>query len=319
MARGTANLSINELKEMARTIRRDIVVQTYAAKSGHPGGPMSAADYTTALYFNYARVDPKNRHAEPRDWFIISNGHCSALNYALLARRGFFPPAYLLTFRSTGSGLEGHPNRLKTPGVDVSAGSLGHGLAVAHGIALGSRMRGLDQRIYVNVGDGELQEGSCWEAIMSAAHYRSDNILVTVDYNDVQIDGRMHEVMNLRPLDAKFAAFGWKVFEGDGHEMEEIVRILDDAHGAMGKGQPVVILFHTIMMKGVPSFEDDHLWHGRPLATDELLQTALTELGYDETPQQAVESYGEVEAARGVYHKIMGWSLPTACPRPPTG
>ena len=310
MATGTQALSIEQLKEMARTIRHDIVVQTYAAKSGHPGGPMSAADYLTALYFNYARVDPKNPHVEPRDWFIISNGHCSALNYALLARRGFFPPGYLLTFRSTGSGLEGHPNRLKTPGVEISAGSLGHGLAIAHGVALGSKKRGMDQRIYVNVGDGELQEGSCWEAIMAAAHYKCDNMLVTVDYNDVQIDGRMHEVMNLRPLDAKFTAFGWKVFEGDGHNMEEIARVLDDAHAAMGKGQPVVILFHTIMMKGVPSYEDDHLWHGKPLATDELLQTALTELGYDETPEQAVASYGDLQAAGAEYHKIMGWPPP---------
>lgn len=317
MATGTANLSSDELREMARTIRRDVVMQTYAAKSGHPGGPLSAADYLTALYFNYARVDPKNPDASPRDWFIISNGHCSAVNYALLARRDFFPPGYLLTFRSTGSGLEGHPNRHKTPGVDISAGSLGHGLAIAHGIALGSKLRKLDQRIYVNLGDGELQEGSCWEAIMAASHYKSDNMLALVDYNDVQIDGRMHEVMNLRPLDAKFATFGWKVFEGDGHDMTDILRLLDDAHDAMGKGQPVVVLFHTIMMKGIPSFEDDHLWHGKPLATDELCQQALKELGYDETPQQAVESYGDIEMARGEYHKLMGWNIPQHCPRPP--
>ena len=310
MATGTLNLSPDELRETARTIRRDVVVMTYAAKSGHPGGPLSAADYLTALYFNYARVDPERPNMEPRDWFVISNGHCSALSYSLLARRGFFPPAYLLTFRSTGSGLEGHPNRLKTPGVDVSAGSLGHGLAISHGLALGARMRGLDERIYVNVGDGELQEGSCWEAIMAAAHYRSDNMLVTVDYNDVQIDGRMHEVMSLRPLDAKFYAFGWKVFEGDGHDLGEILRLLDEAHAALGKGQPVVILFHTIMMKGIPSFEDDHLWHGRPLKEDDILQTALTELGYDETPAQAVASYGDVEVAREEYHKIMGWPPP---------
>jgi len=308
--RGTANLSIDELREKARTIRKDIVVQTYAAKSGHPGGALSAADYLTALYFNYVRVDPTNPKDDLRDYFIISNGHCSALNYALTSRRGFFPPGYLLTFRSTGSGLEGHPNRHKTPGVDISAGSLGHGLPIAHGIALGAKMKGTDQRIYVNVGDGELQEGSCWEAIMAAAHYKSDNMLVMVDYNDVQIDGCMHDVMNLKPLDAKFAAFGWKVFEGDGHKMEEVLRLLDEAHAAMGMGQPVVILFHTIMMKGVPSFEDDHKWHGKALATDELLQTALTELGYDETPAEAVASYGDVEQARLKYHKLLGWPPP---------
>ena len=277
-----------------------------SANSGHPGGPLSAADYTTALYFNYCRVDPKNRFVEPRDYFILSNGHCSALNYALLARRGFFPPAYLMTFRSTGSGLEGHPNRHKTPGVEVSAGSLGHGLAIGHGIALGSKMRGLDQRIYVNLGDGELQEGSCWEAAMAAAHYKSDNLMAMVDYNDVQIDGQMHKVMNVRPIDGKFSAFGWKVFEGDGHDMNDIVRLLNDAHDAMGHGQPVVCIFHTIMMKGVKKFEDDHLWHGKPLSTDEILQTALTRLGCRETPQEAVASYGDIDAARIEYHKIMG-------------
>jgi len=239
------------------------------------------------------------------------------LNYALLARRGFFPPAYLLTFRSTGSGLEGHPNRHKTPGVDISAGSLGHGLAVGHGIALGSKMKKLDQRIYVNLGDGELQEGSCWEAIMAAAHYKSDNILAFVDYNDVQIDGRMHEVMNLRPLDARFTTFGWKVLEGDGHDMDEIIRLLDQAHEEMGKGQPVVVLFHTIMMKGIPSFEDDHLWHGKPLKTDELCGQGLKQLGYDETPQEAFKSYGDVEAAREEFHKIMGWDYPMKSVQPP--
>jgi len=312
---GTAGLSIDGLKEVARTIRRDVVCMTYAAKSGHPGGPLSAADYLTAAYFNYVRVDPKNRHDPHRDIFIISNGHCSAINYSLLARRGFFPPGYLLTFRSTGSGLEGHPNRHKTPGVDISAGSLGHGLPIALGMALGSRMKKSGQRIYVNLGDGELQEGSCWEAIMAMAHYKADNVLAFVDYNDAQIDGRMHEVMNIRPLDAKFLSFGWKVFEGDGHDMENIIRLLDEAHGSMGKGQPVVILFHTIMMKGVKSYEDDYLWHGKPLATDEYLQTALTELGYKETPRDAIESFGEVEAARGEYHKIMGWPIQKMCPR----
>ncbi len=309
MAVGTLNLSKEKIKEMAKTIRKDVLVQTYCAKSGHPGGPLSAADYLTTLYFNYVRVDPENPSAEPRDWFVISNGHCSALNYALLARRGFFPPACLLTFRSTGSGLEGHPNRLKTPGVDVSAGSLGHGLSVAHGIALGAKLRNLDERIYVNLGDGELQEGSCWEAIMAAAHYKSDNILAMVDYNDIQIDGNVHEVMNLRPLDGKFAAFGWKVYEGDGHDLDEISRLLEQAHAALGKGQPVVILFHTIMMKGVPSYEDDHRWHGTPLATDEQLQTALTELGFDETPARAIESYGDVRAATEKYNMLMGRSM----------
>jgi len=288
---------------------------TYAAKSGHPGGPLSAADYLTCAFFNHVRVDPKNSSDENRDIFIISNGHCSALHYSLLSRRGFFPPGYLLTFRSTGSGLEGHPNRHKTPGVEISAGSLGHGLAVGLGMALGAKMKNSGQRVYVNLGDGELQEGSCWEAIMAMAHHKADNVLAFVDYNDVQIDGRTHNVMNLRPLDAKFSSFGWKVFEGDGHDIDDVIRLLDEAHNAMGKGQPVVILFHTIMMKGVPSYEDDHIWHGKPLATDELLETALHELGYDETASEAIESYGEVEVARGEYHNIMGWPIQKMCPR----
>jgi transketolase len=309
----TANYSIEDLKKTARAIRRDVCLMTYVSKSGHPGGPLSAADYATALYFNYCRVDPHNKHIEPRDFFIISNGHCSALNYSLLARRGFFPEAYLLTFRSTGSGLEGHPNRNKTPGVEVSAGSLGHGLSIGHGIALGTKRRGLDQRVYVNVGDGELQEGSCWEAIMAAAHYKTDNMMVMVDYNDAQIDGCMHDVMNIRPIDGKFQSFGWKVFEGDGHDMPKVLQLLDEAHAALGKGQPVVCIFHTIMMKDVKSFENQCSWHGKPLATDELMQTALTELGYNETPEQAVASYGDIEAARGKYHAIMGWPIPRGC------
>ncbi|MFH1675911.1 MAG: 1-deoxy-D-xylulose-5-phosphate synthase N-terminal domain-containing protein [bacterium] len=313
MSVGTFNYPAEKLREIARTIRKDVLVETYSAKSGHPGGPLSAADYLTALYFNYLRIDPKNPRVEPRDMFIMSNGHCSALSYALLARRGFFPPAYLLTFRSTGSGLEGHPNRNKTPGIDVSAGSLGHGLSIAHGLAHGAKLRKFDERIYVNCGDGELQEGSCWEAAMSCAHYNIDNIIATVDYNNVQIDGKMTEVMNLRPLDGKFASFGWKVFEADGHDMAEILRTWDEAHASLGKGQPIVILFHTIMMKGVPSYEDDHLWHGKPLATDDLLSTALRELGFSETPSEAVASYGDLNVARGEYHRLMGWPIPRGC------
>ncbi|HEX9746512.1 MAG TPA: transketolase [bacterium] len=310
MAAGTLNLSIDELREMARTIRRDVLIMTHSAKSGHPGGPLSMADYATALVFNYLRVDPEDAHIEPRDRFIVSNGHCSAYNYAVLARRGFFDWRYLPTFRSFLSGLEGHPNRHKAYGVEVSAGSLGHGLSIGHGLALGAKLAAKDERVYVNVGDGELQEGSCWEAIMAAGHYKTDNMLVTVDYNDAQIDGRMTDVMDIRPLDGKFRSFKWHVIEADGHDMAEILKTYDRAHDAMGHGQPVCIIFHTIMMKGVPTYEDDFLWHGRPLKEEEVLELALKELGYNETAQEAVASYGDRGEARASYHAKMGWPVP---------
>lgn len=282
-------LSKTELKEMARLIRRDVLVMTYVANSGHPGGPLSAADYTTALFFNYLRVDPKNPSWEERDRFILSNGHCSALNYAILARRGFFDPAYLLTFRSTGSSLQGHPNKVKLEGLEASTGSLGQGLSVAHGMALGARLAGLKNvHIYCNCGDGELQEGNIWEAAMCAGHYKSDNLTVLVDWNNVQIDGKCTDVKTVEPLPEKFRDFNFYVIVANGHNFDEILDAYDEALTV--KGKPTAILFKTKMMYGTP-YEDDFLWHGKPPNKEEL-QICLRALGFHQTPEEAVEEIG---------------------------
>ena len=282
---------MNALEEMARTIRRDVIMMVNTAQSGHPGGPLSAADYLTALWFNFLNVDPNDPDWERRDRFVMSNGHCSALNYALLARRGFFNPSYLLTFRSTESLLQGHPNCVKLKGLEISTGSLGQGLSVAHGMALGLRKRGWDDMtVYCNCGDGELQEGNIWEAIMAAGHYRSDNLIVSVDFNNAQIDGYVEDVMGIEPLSGKFRTFDWRVLAADGHRMDDIVPVWQEAKRRTGK--PTVILFKTEMMHGCPSFANQPGWHGRPPKDDEA-QQMLKELGYDEDLEDVRASYGE--------------------------
>lgn len=285
------NLPHAELAEIARQIRKDVCVMTHVAKSGHAGGPLSAADYTTYLLWNVMNLDPEHPAMPDRDRFLISNGHCSALNYALLAHRGFFNRSYLLTFRSTESKLQGHPNRLKVPGLEASTGSLGHGLSIGLGMAMGLRLKESPARVYVNVGDGELQEGSCWEAIMAAGHYQQDNFCMLVDWNDAQIDGKMTDVMNIEPIDKKLEAFHWHVINADGHDWADIERAYSEQQAVTGK--PVAIVFKTIMMQGVPSYADDYRWHGKPLDSDSLT-VALRELHFNETPAEAIASYGEV-------------------------
>ena len=254
-----------QLAEIARQIRRDVVTMTHVANSGHAGGPLSSADYLTYLFFNELRLDPKNPKDPDRDRFILSNGHCSAVLYALLAHRGFIPRTKLGTFRQTGTDLQGHPNRHYVPGVEVGTGSLGQGLSVGVGMALALRRdrlkrfaptgRHLVPRVWVNVGDGELQEGQCWEAIMSAGHYGLDNLTVLVDKNEAQIDGWTHDVMSIEPLAEKFAAFKWNVIDAYGHDFQEI-------HAAVQRskwynGRPTAVLWHTRMMRGCPSFESE--------------------------------------------------------------
>ncbi|MCD6119885.1 transketolase [bacterium] len=280
------------IQEMAKTIRRDVLVGIFKAASGHPGGPLSAADYLTALWFRHLRLDPENPKWENRDRFIMSNGHCSMLNYALLARRGFFDPSYLMTFRTKDSRLQGHPNATELEGLEVNTGSLGQGLSVGVGMALGARFSKLDDvRVFVNVGDGELQEGQMWEAAMSAGHYKLDNLIVTVDYNDAQIDGHVKNVMRIDPLSDKLRAFHWDVVWADGHNIDSILIAFQGAIEAKN-GRPTAIIFKTLMMKGCPSYEDDPGWHGRPPKHDEVA-IMLKELGFDETPQEALASYGE--------------------------
>ncbi len=250
------------------------------------------ADYLTALWFRYLRYDPSDPAKPDRDRFVLSNGHASALIYTILARIGCFHPSYLLTFRTTASRLVGHPSSVKLPFIEISTGSLGQGPAVAHGMALGLRMAGRSEaNVFCNCGDGELQEGSVWEAVMAAAHYRSDNLILSVDFNDVQIDGHVHRVMGIEPLREKFEAFGWRAIESDGHDMEAVCGAWESALRRTGK--PTVVLFRTRMMKGCPSFEDDPGWHGRPPTPDECTRM-LRELGFDETFEQARDSYGEV-------------------------
>ncbi len=295
----TLNLSKEELIERSRLIRHDILISVNAAQSGHPGGPLSAADYHTALWMNYLNVDPKNPYWEERDRYLLSNGHCSALNFALMAHRGFFSRGYLLTFRSLNSRLQGHPSSVKLPGIEVGTGSLGQGLSVAHGMALGARMRGRpDILSFCNCGDGELQEGNIWEAVMHAGHRQTDNLILSVDWNNAQIDGYVENVKGVEPLVDKFEAFRWRVLVADGHNMDEIINAWEwaiDGTPRCGKGcgKPSVILFKTVMMKGCPSFENIPGWHGRPPKDDELM-IMLSELGFKYTNvEEARVSLGE--------------------------
>lgn len=258
------NVPIEELVEFARQVRLDILFQTYKAGSGHPGGPLSAADFCTVLYKVAMNYDPKNPQWPERDIFIMSKGHCSALSYSLLARIGVIPVEWLETFRQTGSPLQGHPNMLKCPGIEVSTGSLGQGLSVGNGMALAMRLNGQDKkrRIYVVAGDGEIQEGQYWEAIMSAAHYGLDNVCLIVDVNGLQIDGKVCDVMNLDPLPDKFKAFNWHVIDINGHDFNELIDAFTEA--ANTKSKPSVVLANTIKGKGVSFMENRPEWHGRP-------------------------------------------------------
>jgi len=254
---------IDNLVEFARQVRLDIVFQTHEANSGHPGGPLSAVDFCTVLFNVVMNYDPANPKWRDRDIFIMSKGHCSALLYSLLARIAVIPVEWLKTFRCTGSPLQGHPNMLKCPGVEISTGSLGQGLSVGNGMALAMRLNGQDRRrIYVVSGDGELQEGQYWEAMMTSAHYCLDNVCLTVDLNGLQIDGPTCEVKNLEPLADKFKAFNWHVIEINGHRFDESIKAYQEAIEI--KGKPTVVLAKTVKGKGVSFMENQVDWHGKP-------------------------------------------------------
>lgn len=292
---GTMDLSRAEVAELARTIRKDVIMMTCIAGSGHPGGPLSAADYCAELIANHLRLDPEDPYNPERDRFIISNGHCSALNFSLLSRRGFFSPGYLLTFRQTQSRLQGHPNHCKLPGIEIGTGSLGQGLSVAHGMALGARLDGKHGvRVVCNVGDGELQEGQCWEAVMHAGHRGTDNLIMCVDYNDAQIDGRVTDVKRIDPLGDKLTACHWDVHECNGHKPDEVEQAWQWAFERVGQGKPLAIVFHTIMMQGTGGeYEDIPGWHGRPPKPEEAL-AMLKVLGYEYASiEAAVDEYGD--------------------------
>lgn len=264
------------LEEKARALRVSIVKTLHKSQSGHTGGSLSAIDMVTALYFHAMRHDPENPGWEERDRFILSKGHAAPAQYVTLAEAGYFPKEDLMMLRRLGSHLQGHPDSKGTPGVEVCTGSLGQGLSMANGMALGLRLDNSRSRVYVLLGDGELQEGQVWEAVMSAAHYRLDNLCAMVDANGLQIDGEVKKVMNVGPIGDKFRAFGWHVIEIDGHDMAAITGALESAERT--KGKPTVIVASTVKGKGVPRFEHKASYHG-VAPNDEELNEALICLG----------------------------------------
>jgi transketolase len=267
---------IDKLKEKALFIRRDIITMLIESQSGHSGGPLSCADFCAALAFYEANYEPGNPSWPQRDMWFFSIGHVTPVHYSMLAEAGFFPLRDLMRFRQFGGHCQGHPSRLDTPGVEVSSGSLGQGLSVAVGAALGSRMDRHQRRVYCIMGDGEQQEGSIWEAVMAAAHYRLDSLCAIVDFNKAQIDGFVENVMGIEPLADKYRAFNWYVIEIDGHDMDSIVEAFERARTL--KGRPTVIVAHTIMGKGVSFMENKPEWHGKPPSPEQGKQ-ALIELG----------------------------------------
>lgn len=268
------------LQEIATQIRRDIVRMVHGAASGHPGGSLGCADYFTALYFKVMKHDPKfNMDAVNEDVFFLSNGHISPVFYSTLARAGYFDIKELATFRKLNSRLQGHPaTHEHLPGIRMASGSLGQGMSVSIGAALAKKLNNDSHVVYSLHGDGELDEGQNWEAIMFAAHHKVDNLISTVDWNGQQIDGTTNQVMALGDLGAKFLAFGWEVIHLDnGNDVDAVVATLDKAKTFVGKGKPIVILMKTVMGKGVDFMEGHHEWHGIA-PNDEQLAKALAQL-----------------------------------------
>ena len=270
---------MEDLKGMAAQIRRHIVRMVHGCASGHPGGSLGCTDFFTALYFKVMKHDPKfNMDAKNEDVFFLSNGHISPVFYSTLARSGYFDIKELATFRKINSRLQGHPaTHEHLPGVRIASGSLGQGLSVAIGAAIAKKLNGDNHLVYSLHGDGELQEGQVWEALMFAAHNKVDNLISTVDINGQQIDGPTKKVLDLGSIKAKFDAFGWQTIEMDGNDMDEVIAGLNKAKELTGKGKPVGIMMKTIMGKGVDFMENDHNWHGIAPSDDQLAK-ALAQL-----------------------------------------
>lgn len=267
--------SIEDLKRWARQLRVDLLIMLNRARSGHLGGSLSVADIVTTLYFYKMRHNPKDPKWPERDRFILSKGHAAPTQYAALARCGYIPLKELETLRRLGSILQGHPSTI-TPGIEVPTGSLGQGLSIANGVALALKLDRRPSRVYVLLGDGEVQEGQVWEAAMSSGHYRLDNLCAILDYNGFQIDGAVKEIMDIEPIKEKWEAFGWKVLEIDGHNIGEIILALDEAERV--KGRPTMIIARTVKGKGASIFEGKYQYHG-VAPTDEELKKALDEMG----------------------------------------
>jgi transketolase len=266
----------SKLEVKALHVRRDILTLLAKAQTGHSGGPLSCADFGTALFFHELNIDPKRPDWADRDFWHFSIGHVTPVIYSLMAERGYFPLRDLMKFRAFDGHAQGHPSRHDTPGIEVSAGSLGQGLSVCCGVAMAARIDGHPRRIYCVMGDGEQQEGQIWEASMFAAHYKLDNLCGILDYNRKQIDGDVQDILGIKPLNEKWRSFGWNVIECKGHDMGDVLRAFAAARAH--KGQPSVILAHTVMGQGVSYMADDYRWHGKPPKMDQAEQ-ALQELG----------------------------------------
>ena len=280
MAEGTAAPDFQELARIARRVRQQIVIGVHAAKSGHPGGSLGAADIMTYLYFHEMNVDPKNPRDPKRDRFVLSKGHCAPALNGTLAERGFFPVEDIPTLRHVGSHLQGHPNMNDTPGVDMSTGSLGQGVSAAVGMALAAKLWGDDYRTYTLLGDGEIQEGQVWEAAMFAGSHHLDNLCVIVDNNNLQIDGTIEQVNSPYPIADKFRAFNFHVIEvADGNDMTQLAPAFEEARQT--KGAPTAIVCKTVKGKGVSFMENQVGWHGKA-PNDEQFEQAMAELAGEE-------------------------------------
>lgn len=251
---------IQELKQKANAIRQNIITMLVPAKSGHPGGSLSAADILSVLYFHEMRIKADEPNWPERDRFVLSKGHAAPVLYAALAEKGYFPKEEILGLRQTGRMLQGHPDMKRIPGVDMSTGSLGQGLSVANGMALVGKLDQKNFHVYVLLGDGEIGEGQVWEAAMAAAHYHLDNLTAILDFNGLQIDGPTDEVMSSKPLPDKWRAFGWHVIEVDGNDIEALLKALAEAKET--KGKPTILIAHTVKGKGVSFMENQVSWHG---------------------------------------------------------
>ncbi|NLT94016.1 MAG: transketolase [Clostridia bacterium] len=268
-------LNLDKLEEICKDMRADILRMTHAAGSGHPGGSLSAVELMAVLYFKVLNHRPQEPNWPERDRFILSKGHACPVLYTAMARSGYFPVEELLTLRKLGSRLQGHPNMKVLPGLETSSGSLGQGLSISNGLALAAKIDKLNYRVYCLMGDGELQEGQVWEAAMTAAHYKLDNVCAIVDYNNLQIDGKVEDVKGIAPLKDKWQAFNWHVIEINGHDLAEIEKAFAEAKEVQGK--PSVILARTIKGKGVSFMEDVAGWHGKAPNQEEL-EKALEEI-----------------------------------------
>lgn len=271
--------TLSKLERQARVLRRHVIQMLGEAGSGHPGGSLSAADIMTVLYWHEMNVDPARPDWPDRDRLVLSKGHAAPILYACLAEKGFFPAEDLKRLRKLGSHLQGHPDSTKTPGVEVPTGSLGQGLSMANGMALAARMDNKDYRVYVLLGDGELEEGMVWEAVMTSAHYGLDNLVAIVDNNSLQIDGDVREVMGIGNLAQRFRSFGWGALEIDGHDYSQIITALRMARGT--KGRPTVIVAQTVKGKGVSFMENQVGWHGSAPSREQV-EVALSELAVGE-------------------------------------